>query len=117
MKHLFICISMLFCLSTIAYAGNDVPMTHHPIGSTHGGNSVLRIKGNLTLCDNTQIYVDGGGTLIVDGGTINNAKINLDIDSSLNVINDGIINMRQNQSFYVPVGAEVNITEGQVNNY
>lgn len=38
MKHLFICISMLFCLSIIAYAGNDVPMTHHPIGSTHGGN-------------------------------------------------------------------------------
>ena len=38
MKKLLFCISMLFCLSAIAYAGNDVPMTHHPFGSTHGGN-------------------------------------------------------------------------------
>ena len=28
---------MLFCLSTIAFAGN-IPMNYHPTGSTHGGN-------------------------------------------------------------------------------
>ena len=28
---------MLFCLSTIAYAGK-VPLNYHPNGSTHGGN-------------------------------------------------------------------------------
>ena len=38
MKQFLICISMLFCLSTIAYAGNDVPMTYQPKGSTHTGN-------------------------------------------------------------------------------
>lgn len=38
MKILLFCISMLFCLSTIAYAGNDVPMTYQPQGATHGGN-------------------------------------------------------------------------------
>ena len=38
MKKLLVCISMLFCLSTIAYAGNDVPLTHQQNGSTHGGN-------------------------------------------------------------------------------
>lgn len=39
MKHLLICISMLFCLSTFAYAGNDdVPMTYQPKGSIHEGN-------------------------------------------------------------------------------
>ena len=38
MKKLLFCISMLFCLSTIAIAGNEVPMNHHPLGSTHGGN-------------------------------------------------------------------------------
>ena len=28
---------MLLCLSTFAYASNDVPLIHRPIGSTHGG--------------------------------------------------------------------------------
>jgi hypothetical protein len=38
MKKLLFCISMLFCLSTIAYAGNDVPLNHQPIGTSHDGN-------------------------------------------------------------------------------
>lgn len=38
MKKLLFCISMLFCLSAIAYAGNDVPLNHQPNGSTHDGN-------------------------------------------------------------------------------
>ena len=78
--------------------------------------SVLRIKGNLTLCDDKQIFVCGGGTLIVDGGVIDNTIINLYSNSTLNVLNNGIINMHQNQNFVAPVGAIVNISEGQVNN-
>ena len=38
MKKLLFCFSMLFCLSAIAYAGNDVPLTYHPNGSIIGGN-------------------------------------------------------------------------------
>lgn len=78
--------------------------------------STLRIKGNLTLCDDKQIYVYGGGILIVDGGVIDNALINLSNNSTLNILNGGIINMHQNQNFVAPVGAIVNISEGQVNN-
>lgn len=37
MKKILICISMLFCLSTIAFAGN-IPMNYHPTNSTHGGS-------------------------------------------------------------------------------
>ena len=70
----------------------------------------------MTLCDNKQISVYGGGTLIIDGGTVNDAVINLDSNSTLNIQNNGIINMRQNQAFNAPVGAVVNISSGQVNN-
>ena len=38
MKKLLFCISMLFCLSAIAYAGNDVPLNYQPNGSIIGGN-------------------------------------------------------------------------------
>ncbi len=78
--------------------------------------SILRIKGNMTLCDYKQISVYGGGTLIVDGGAINDAIINLYNGSTLTVLNNGIINMQQNQVLVAPVGAIVNISEGQVNN-
>lgn len=89
MKKLLFCISMLFCLSIIAYAGNDVPMTHHPIGTSHDGNPKAPVApwyiyqdGNVltmsaTPCDYTlsiydedddlaySVFVPAGTTLIV----------------------------------------------------
>lgn len=39
MKKILLCISMLFCLSvSTVFAGDKIPMTHIPCGSTHGGN-------------------------------------------------------------------------------
>lgn len=40
MKKLLLCFSMLFCLSlTTVSAGDKIPMTHVPSGSTHGGST------------------------------------------------------------------------------
>lgn len=75
MKHLFVCISMLFCLCTIAYAGNDVPMTYQPNGSIHGGNPkspacqwyIFQSENVLTMhatpCDYTLCLYDEDGNL------------------------------------------------------
>lgn len=76
---------MLFCLNAIAYAGNKVPLTHQPNGSTHGGNgkapsSLLYITqdgGVLTMsattCDYTLSLYDEDGliayTAFVPAGT------------------------------------------------
>lgn len=40
MKKFFICISMLFCLSTFTFAGDGdgIPLNYQPQGSTHGGH-------------------------------------------------------------------------------
>lgn len=35
MKKFFICISMLFSLCSIGFAGNSVPLNHQPIGNSH----------------------------------------------------------------------------------
>lgn len=85
---------MLFCLSTIAYAGNNVPMTHQPNGSTHGGNGkspaclwYITQDGNVltmsaTPCDYTlnlydedgevvySVFVPAGTTMIVLPSTL-----------------------------------------------
>lgn len=89
MKKLLICISMLLCLSTFAYASNGVPLIHHPIGSTHGGYPktpaapwYIAQDGNVltmsaTPCDYTlslydeddelaySVFVPAGTTMIV----------------------------------------------------
>lgn len=86
MKKFFICISMLFCLSTFAYAGNDVPMNYQPYGSTHGGSPKSPINiwyvnqdGNVmsmhsTPCDYTLTLYDEENNLVyttfVPAGTI-----------------------------------------------
>lgn len=75
MKKLLFCISMLFCLSSIAFAGNDgVPMTYHPHGSTHGGNPkaptwYIDQDGNVltmsaTPCDYTLSLYDEDDDLV-----------------------------------------------------
>ena len=94
MKKLLICISMLFCLSIIAYAGNNVPMTHQPNGSIHEGNGKSPVAPwyiyqdgyvltmSATPCDYTlslydeddelaySVFVPEGTTLIVLPATL-----------------------------------------------
>lgn len=76
MKKFLFCISMLFCLSTFAYAGNDVELTHIPLGSTHGGNGKAPVApwyidqdGNVltmsaTPCDYTLTLYDEDDELV-----------------------------------------------------
>ena len=64
MKKLLFCISMLFCLSTIAVAGNDVPLNYQPHGSIHGGNRkspawLITQDGNVLTMSATPCDYDG----------------------------------------------------------
>ena len=77
MKKLLFCISMLFCLSTFAYAADDnVPLNYQPYGSTHGGNGKSPVAswyitqdGNVltmsaTPCDYTLSLYDEDDVLV-----------------------------------------------------
>ena len=76
MKKVLFCISMLFCLSAIAFAGSDVPLTHQPNGSTHDGNGKAPVTpwyinqdGNVltmsaTPCDYTLTLYDEDDELV-----------------------------------------------------
>ena len=65
---------MLFCLSTIAIAGNEVPLNYQPHGSTHGGNPkaptwYIDQDGNVltmsaTSCDYTLTLYDENDVLV-----------------------------------------------------
>ena len=78
-------------------------------------NSTLTVTSELTLYDGVYIIVYNGGKLIVDGGIINNANIQLQVGSELELKNGGIINMHSETDFNAPEGVLVNIEEGMIN--
>lgn len=78
-------------------------------------NGILTISCTTTLAGDAKIRVCEGGTLIVDGGTLNNAKIELVPGGHLIVRNNGRINMATGEDFEAPIGALVDIEYGSIN--
>lgn len=78
-------------------------------------NGSLTITGNTTMYGNSLIRVCENATLIVDGGSIQNAKIELVPTSHLIVRNNGQINMASGENFVAPEGAIVEIQYGSIN--
>ena len=99
--------------TSISYAA-DSTITKR-IGIVNGGT--LTISANSTLSGNAKIRVCEGGTLIVDGGTISNASIELIPTSTLIVRNGGTINLASGKKLKAPVGAIVEVEEGEINPY
>ncbi len=105
----------LSCGTTIntSVEHNDVQTLSCSLGIVNGGT--LTIRGTTTLAGNARIRVCEGGVLIVDGGTINNAKIDFVPGSSLFVRNNGTINKAIGESMNVPLGVNVDIDSGTIN--
>ena len=96
---------MLFCLSTVAFAGNDIDILN---------NATLTIKNILNLQGRPTVYIRFGGHLIIDGGVLTNAVFSLEYGSKITIKNGGKIVMRTNNTFNPPYGVTVNIINGQI---
>lgn len=83
------------------------------LGIVNGG--ILTISGTTTMSGDATIRVCEGGTLIVDGGTIDNADLALVPGCTLILRNGGIINLAVGKTFEVPIGATVTIESGEIN--
>lgn len=97
--------------TAVTYSTNDT--TTRRIGIVENG--ILTITGTTTLAGDAKIRVCENGTLIVDGGTINNTKIELVPGSHLIVRNNGRINMAAEEDFEAPIGAVVDVESGSIN--
>ena len=62
--------------------------------------------------ETSRVIVESGSTLIIDGGTLSNADIILQVGSVLKIKNGGLIETRN--GFEAPVGAIIYIEDGQI---
>lgn len=91
--------------------------TNNTISSRIGvvKNGILTITGISTMTNDAIIRVCENGTLIIDGGTLQNAKLELIPGSHIIIRNNGVINMASGNCFEASKGVVLDIDYGNIN--
>ena len=77
-------------------------------------NTSLTIKNTLNLFGRVKIYIESNGQLIIDGGVVTNADINMSSGGKITLKNGGIIVIQTGKDFIVPTGATLDTEEGKI---
>ena len=77
-------------------------------------NATLTIQDILNLFGRVTITIESGGELIIDGGIITTANIEFATGGKLTIRNGGKLVMRTNTDFVAPIGAIVEIENGEI---
>lgn len=72
----------------------------------------LSIQSDLELMGDSQIIVEYGGKLIIDGGILSNVELVLKPGATLRILNGGILEARK--GFKAPQGAIVDVRRGKI---
>lgn len=78
-------------------------------------NGTFTIANTTSMTNDAIIRVCENGTLIIDGGTLQNAKLELIPGCHLIIRNNGTINMAAGKIFDAPKGAIIDIGNGNIN--
>ena len=93
-----------------AVVWNSNQQIYDDIIIANGGQ--LTIQGNTQMAGSSNLTVNSGGKLIVNGGNLSNVNLILNTGSSLEMINGGILESRS--GFSAPLGVSVVITDGRI---
>lgn len=96
--------------SAVSYDTNEV--LSNRIGVVKNGT--LTITSNITMTNDAIIRVCENGKLIVDGGSIQNANLQLIPGCEVVLQNGGTINMANDCELNAPIGAVVTIKDGEI---
>ena len=76
---------------------------------------VLTISSSVTLGNAWYIVVKNGGKLIIDGGVLNNASIEVESGGHLQIVNNGTINLRSTAALDIKNGGTLDFSSGYIN--
>ena len=102
--------------STLQITGNTAYNTRQSI-YTHiriPSSATLTVQNILNLFGRVTITIESGGELVIDGGVITNADIDIASGGKLTIKNGGKLIMRTNTDFDAPIGALVEIENGEI---
>ena len=102
--------------STLQITGNTTYSTQQSI-YTHlriTSNATLTVQDILNLFGRVTITIESGAELVIDGGVITNADIDFATGGKLKIKNGGKLVMRTNADFEAPVGAIVEVENGEI---
>ena len=68
----------------------------------------------MNLFGRVTVTIESGGELVIDGGVVTNADINMASGGKITLINGGKLVMRTNTDFIVPTGALADIQDGEI---
>jgi len=77
-------------------------------------DGALTVNNSVVMNEQSSIRICEGGTFVVDGGTIHNAKLEIVPGSCLILRNNGSINIRDGYGFNAPLGAELIVECGVI---
>lgn len=78
----------------------------------NGGSLTLRNQN--TFYRNATLTIERGGILIIDAAIVENAKINVAEGATVRIINNGQLKICSNEEFVVPLGANLEIVQGEI---
>lgn len=102
--------------SPLVINGNTTYNTRNSV-YTHiriNSNAVFTVQDILNLFGRVTISIESGGELVIDGGVITNADIDLSVGGKLTIKNGGKLVMRTGTDFEAPIGASVEIESGTI---
>ena len=103
--------SVITITSTVTYGSGTTISDQIVIGS--GGN--LIITGTVAMTSSGLIKILDNGKLIVNGGTLLEAKIEMVSGGTLILTNNGTINRASNSALVAPYGSNVFYYSGTIN--
>ena len=77
-------------------------------------NAKLTINNDVNFYKDICLIVRSGGTLIIDGCTINDANIIIEAGGNIEIKHNGIINICANEKFSLPLQSRIKIEEGKI---
>ena len=77
-------------------------------------NATLTLSATLTMNPAAKIIIQGGGTLVVDAGSIVNSNIVVENTGNLILLNNGTLYQHSAGALDVQLGGSCNITHGQL---
>ena len=113
--HINIC--RVFSLLLYLFISNDTIISSSGPVNTHlviWRGATVTITGDMTFTNGSKVIVDGGSTLHLVGGTLNNIILLPQSGSTVILENNAKIFHNTATSFLFPTGATMNINYGQI---